>query len=190
MAIRRSSPIWTVLVLPVIASLIFVVSDSSFAQERKKIAPWLSKGDNTKISGQQAFQIPNMDGHVMRIAEFRRTWPDGGGPVIEGQKVAEEITHGFVDLIAGNGHGFGYSTWRFDNGDLMFGEFQNAIQTVVNSDRTRKTTFVGTYVTTGGTGRLKGIKGLGRFSGTAELDAEGKTTRNEVNGGGEYWFEK
>jgi len=72
----------------------------------------------------------------------------------------------------------------------MFGEFQNTIQTVVNVDRSRKTTFMGTYVTTGGTGGLKGIKGLGRFAGVGELDAEGKAIRNEYAGEGEYWFEK
>jgi hypothetical protein len=70
----------------------------------------------------------------MRITEYRRSWPDGGGPVVEGHKVVEEIARGFSDMIAGNGHGSGYSTWRFENGDLMFGQFQNSIQTVVNPD--------------------------------------------------------
>jgi hypothetical protein len=104
--------------------------------------------------------------------------------------VAEETARGVSDLIAGNGLSRGYSVWRFENGDQSFGEWQNSVQTVVNPDRGRKTTFVGTYVTTGGTGRLKGIKGLGRYSGLVELNAEGKATRNEYSAEGEYWFEK
>ena len=135
--------------------------DSTFGQEKKKIS-WSTKPENTKISVQQALEIPDIAGHIIRITEFRRTWPDGGAPTVEGQKVVEEISRAFADIIAGNGHGSGYSVWRFENGDLMFGEFQNAIQTVMNPERSRKTSFMGTYVTTGGTGRFKGIKGLGR----------------------------
>src|SRR5207249_10390904 len=37
------------------------------------------------------------------------------------------------------------------------------------------------YITTGGTGKLRGIKGLGRYTGLLELTAEGKATRNEVS---------
>jgi hypothetical protein len=43
---------------------------------------------------------------------------------------------------------------------------------------------------TGGTGKLKGIKGVGRFSGLAELNPEGKVGRTEYSAEGEYWFEK
>jgi hypothetical protein len=49
---------------------------------------------------------------------------------------------------------------------------------------------MGTYVTTGGTGRLKGIKGLGRYAGVGELDSDGKPIRNTYSAEGEYWFEK
>jgi hypothetical protein len=65
-----------------------------------------------------------------------------------------------------------------------------SFQTVVNPDQSKKTTFAGTYVMTGGTGKLKGIKGVGRFSGLAELNPDGKATRVESSGEGEYWFEK
>lgn len=109
---------------------------------------------------------------------------------MEGQKVVEEISSAFVDLIAGNGRGFGYTRWGFESGDQTFSEYQNAIQTVVNPDGSRKTTFVGTYLVTGGTGKLKGVRGLGRFAGVGEIDAQGKAIRNEYSAEGEYWFEK
>ena len=60
----------------------------------------------------------------------------------------------------------------------------------MNPDRSRKTTFVGTYVTTGGTGKLKGLKGVGRYLGLTEFNVEGKATRNEYSAEGEYWFDK
>jgi hypothetical protein len=172
----RANRVFTVITLALVGAFIIVTSYSSFAQEKK--ISWATKPENTKISVQQALEIPDIAGHIIRITEARRTWPDGGAPTVEGQKVVEEIARGRSDSIAGNGRGSGYSQWRFESGDLMFSEWQNTIQTVVNPDRTRKTTFVGTYVTTGGTGRLKGVKGLGRYAGVAELDAEGKAIRN------------
>src|SRR2546428_11539181 len=75
--------------------------DSTFGQEKKKIS-WSTKPENTKISVQQALEIPDIAGHIIRIHEFRRTWPDGGAPTVEGQKVVEEISRAFADIIAGN----------------------------------------------------------------------------------------
>jgi hypothetical protein len=102
----------------------------------------------------------------------------------------EEIARGMADSVAGNGRAWGYSFWRYENGDMSFSEWQNTNQAVVNPDRSRKATFVGTYVMTGGTGKLRGIKGFGRYSGVSEFAPDGKATRNEYSGEGEYWIEK
>lgn len=122
---RRRNSVSTVLNLALVTGVLVVATDSGLAQEKKKVS-WSTKPENTKITVQQALEIPDTAGHVMRITEYRRTWPDGGGPVVEGHKVVEEIARVFSDMIAGNGHGSGYSTWRFENGDLMFGQFQNS----------------------------------------------------------------
>ena len=71
----------------------------------------------------------------------------------------------------------------------MFQEYSNTVQAVVSPDQSKKVTFVGTYVMTGGTGKLKGIKGVGRFSGRAESNPDGKATRAEYSAEGEYWFD-
>jgi hypothetical protein len=189
MATVGGNRVFTVVAPALVGAFILVAFHSSFAQEKKKIS-WSAKAENTKVTVQQALEIPDIPGHIIRLTEFRRTWPDGGAPTVEGLKVVEDISRGFSDSIAGNGRGSGYSQWRFENGDLLFAEFQNTLQTVANPDRSRKTTFTGTYVTTGGTGRLRGIKGLGRYAGVAEFDAEGKVIRNEYSAEGEYWFEK
>ena len=79
--------------------------------------------------------------------------------------------------------------WRFENGDQAFQQYEDSVQSVVNPDQSKKVTFVGTYVMTGGTGKLKGLKGVGRFSGFADFNAEGKATRTAYSAEGEYWFE-
>src|SRR5207302_1158191 len=83
--------------------------------------------------------------------------------------VIEERGRVIADYVAGNGAGRGYSVWRFENGDQSFNQFQFTLQSVVNPDRSRKWTVVGTYVMTEGTGRMKGIKGHGRYSGRGEF---------------------
>jgi hypothetical protein len=88
------------------------------------------------------------------------------------------------------GRASGYSQWRFESGDLMFSETHTTLKAVVNPDGTRKNTFAGTYLTRGGTGRLKGVKGLGRYAGVQEVDAQGKPIRSAYSAEGEYWFEK
>jgi hypothetical protein len=55
----------------------------------------------------------------------------------------------------------------------------------VNADRSRKTTFMGTYVTTGGTGRLKGIKGS---AGPLESENTEGSRFEHIFGRGEYRF--
>lgn len=183
---RSIRPLTAICMLGIITALVLFLADSGLSQARKKLA-WSAKAENTKFIGHPILEIPDVPGHAIRSFEIRRTYPDNP-PIIEGLKVVEEVNRGVNDLIQGNGRAWGYSFWRMENGDLMFLEFQNATQAVVNPDRSRKQTFVGTYVTTGGTGKLRNIKGFGRYTGVAEVTAEGQVTRNEYNAEGEYWI--
>jgi hypothetical protein len=172
-----------------VAAVVLLIFDQGFGQDKHKVS-WIVKAENSKLTVRQNLEHPDLPGHTLGVVEFRRTWPDGGGPVVQGQKVIEEIARGFYDAVAGNGDGSGYSVWSFENGDLMFGQWRNTLQSVISADRSRKTTYVGTYLTTGGTGKFKRIKGVGRYSGLGEFDSEGKPTRNEYSAEGEYWSEK
>jgi hypothetical protein len=158
------------------------------AQEKQKLS-WSARPENTKYPVQHQLEVPDVPGHVMRMFEIQRTFPEAP-PTVEGLEVVEEVARGISDYIAGTGRAWGYSFWRLENGDLMFSEWQNTTQTVVNPDGSRRSTFLGTYSTTGGTGKLRGIKGLGRYSGLVEFTAAGMATRNELSAEGEYWFEK
>ena len=57
-----------------------------------------------------------------------------------GLKVVEEVARGVSDGIVDNGLSRGYSSWRFENGDMIFSEWQNINQTVVQTDKSRKST--------------------------------------------------
>jgi len=189
MRVIRGNQIPTVMALALIVGMVLLASDGSLAQEKKKVS-WSVKPENSKSTFRQRFEIPDIPGHAIVMEEYRRTWPNGGAPVVEGRKVVEEIAWGMADGVAGNGLQRGYRVWRFENGDQSSAEWSLAFQSVINPDRSRKVTFVGTYVETGGTGTLKGIKGVGRFSGVTDFNPELKPTRNEYSAEGEYWFEK
>src|SRR5206468_1137268 len=78
---------------------------------------WSAKAENAKYTFQHTFEIPDTSGHVLRLFELRSTWPDGGAPTIQGEKVAEAISRATSDNVAGNGLVRGYTIWRFENGD-------------------------------------------------------------------------
>src|SRR2546426_8624881 len=136
MATVRGSRFVTVLAVA-LGGFIVLASGTSFAQEKHKIS-WSAKPENTKTTFRHRLEIPDMLGHAIVMFEIRRTWPDGGGPVVEGRKVVESIAWGMGDGVAGNGLNRGYSVWRFENGDQSFGEFHDTTQSVVNPDRSRR----------------------------------------------------
>ena len=173
---------------PLVGGLVLLAPAQSLAQEKYKIS-YSTKAENTKYTFQHGLEIPDIPGHILRMVEIRVTWPDGGAPTIQGEKVVEAISRGMSDLIAGNGLAHGYTMWRFENSDQAFQQYEDSVQSVVNPDQSKKVTFVGTYVMTGGTGKLKGIKGVGRFSGRADFNPDGKATRSEYSAEGEYWFD-
>jgi hypothetical protein len=178
----------TVFALSLVGGLVLLAPGQSWTQEKHKLS-WSARPENTKFTFQHTLEILDVPGHAIRMFEIRRTWPENP-PTIEGLKVVEEIARGTTDSVAGNGRSWGYSSWRYENGDLSFGEWQNINQAVTNPDGSRKATFVGTYLTTGGTGKLRGLKGFGRYTGLVEFAPDGKVTRNEYSAEGEYWVEK
>src|SRR3989442_8663024 len=112
MATVRGSRFVTVLAVAV-GGFIVLASGTSFGQEKHKIS-WSAKPENTKTAFRHRLEIPDILGHAIGMFEIRRTWPDGGGPVVEGRKVVESIGWGTFDGVAGNGLDRGYSVWRFE----------------------------------------------------------------------------
>src|SRR2546428_2936482 len=88
MATVRGSRFVTVLAVA-LGGFIVLPSDTSFGQEKHKIS-WSAKPENTKTTFRHRLEIPDILGHAIGMFEIRRTWPDGGGPVVEGR--SEEHT--------------------------------------------------------------------------------------------------
>jgi hypothetical protein len=176
------------LVLALAGALVLSLPGVSAGQEKHKIS-WASRPENTKVTVNHALEIPDAPRHVVRMLEIRRTFPENP-PIVSGLKLVEDVAWGVYDTIAGNGRGSGYFSWRLENGDQVLGDWQDTVQTVFNPDGSRKATFVGIARWTGGTGKIRGIKGIARYSGFSEFSAAGALTRNEVSADAEYSIEK
>lgn len=176
------------LILAVAGALVLICPDVSVGQEKHKVT-WSSRPENTKFTVNHALEIPDAPRHIVRMLEIRRTFPENP-PVVNGLKLVEDVAWGVYDTIAGNGRGSGYFSWRLENGDQVLGEWQDTLQTVFNPGGSRKSTFAGVARWTGGTGTVRGIKGIARYSGFSEVSAAGVITRNGVSAEADYSIEK
>jgi hypothetical protein len=96
---------------------------------------------------------------------------------------AEHITYEQHDSVAGTGTHRGYFINFLKNGDTEYGTYEGTFKTTFKEDGSwETTTWEGTYKVTGGTGKLKNIKGSGTYRGQAT--AEGAST--EFEGEEEY----
>ena len=73
-----------------------------------------------------------------------------------------------------------------ESGDKIFSRFETLVQTVVESDGSRKATYTTVTTLTGGTGKFSTIRGTLRGVGTTDF----KSGLSGVKTEGEYWFEK
>jgi hypothetical protein len=102
--------------------------------------------------------------------------------MINGVKLKEMWTRGLSDYIDGNGPNTGHNVFVLENGD----KFYARTTTLAQSPGSGKLTTAGAGPITGGTGKLAGIQGMIRTSGTAEPKAGVVETQYEI----EYWFAK
>ena len=109
------------------------------------------------------------------------SYPDDP-PVINGSKLTEWWARGIADIVGGNGRATEYEMFVVDNGDKFFAR----TTTLAQSPGSGKLTTGGAGPITGGTGKLAGIQGMVRTSGTAEPKAGVVETQYEI----EYWLEK
>ena len=136
----------------------------------------------TKISGtaqcgkpdaQQKVDVPDHPGHAISMSQAKCTWSK---PMeVAGLKSKEGVTTDMNDIRSDTAHGHGYYVDTMENGDKAFVSFQG---TASMKDNTSE----GKWNYTGGTGKLKGIKGQGTYKGkgaqdgTVTFDVEGEYT--------------
>jgi hypothetical protein len=136
----------------------------------------------TKISGtvqcgkpdeEHSLDVGDRPNHSLMISKGKCTWTK---PMkIAGTQTKEDDGTNFDELDGDRTRGHGYVVGTMDNGDKMY----VSIQSSGTMKDGKMQGSHGTFALTGGTGKLKGVKGKGTFKGTA---AEDGTTSYDVVG--------
>jgi hypothetical protein len=153
---------------------------SAFAQQKQHVS-YKSLAENTKYTQQNVIDVGDVPGHQVRIYEIRRTFPTNP-PVINGLKLAEQWTRGTSDYIDNNGTSTTYGVYVMENGDKFF----TRSSLVAQSPAPGKLSNLVIGTVTGATGKLAGMQGLVRSTGSAEPKAGVNENQTEID----YWFEK
>jgi len=153
-------------------------TDSAVAQQKQRMT-YKVTAENTKYTQQQFLDVGDVPGHQVRSFEIYRTFPTNA-PVISGIKVKEQWTRGVSDYIDNNGTANNYNVYVLENGDKFFAHTTVLAQNAGPGKLSNVT--VGQI--TGGTGKLTGIQGIIRTTGTAEPKSGLNETQTEI----EYWI--
>ena len=174
--------VWLVIVAT--AALALLAISDGWAQEKCKRSG-TSVAQDSKFTQQHVIDVGDVPGHPVRILEVHRT-PSNAKPNCEGLKVVELWNRGYSDYINTNGRAWGYRIVLLEGGEKIFGQWSGTTHSTLNADGSKKNTFTGTYVLTGGTGRYRGIQGTGRELFTFDP----ATGFNESQWEEEYWIEQ
>jgi hypothetical protein len=164
-----------------ITALGLALSLTGAIAQQKQHALINAPAENSKYTQQQVVEVGDIPGHQVRVFEIHRTFPTNP-PVINGLKLTETWTRGISDYIDNTGTSTNYTAYVFENGDKFFTRVGLVAQSVGPGKFTNST--AGTI--TGGTGKLLGIRGIVRSSGTAEPKAGVNENQTDI----EYWIEK
>jgi hypothetical protein len=141
---------------------------SSLAQTRVSGATKCPKSDTT-----YTVEIGDQAGHVLILEKGSCTWST---PLeMAGLKSTGYTGADSVDVTGAQGQSRGYVTITMDNGDKAYVRWQAG----GTATKEGSVTGEGTWSYTGGTGKLKGLKGKGTFKfstapdGTSEAQIEG-----------------
>jgi hypothetical protein len=142
----------------------------------------------TKISGtvqcgkadeEHKLEVGDPPHHSLMISKGKCTWTR---PMeIAGTRTKEDVGTAFDEISGDKSHGHGYVVGTLVNGDTMYVRTQGSA-TLKNGLMENAE---GTWTFTGGTGKLKGIKGKGTYKGKGAPDG---STAYEVEG--EYQLAK
>lgn len=163
---------------------VFAAGSPGYAQEKQRTT-WKVAEANSTYTQRLNIEVGDVPGHVIRIYEIRRTFSDPA-PEFGGVKATELWDRGQANYVDLNGPSWGYSVFLMSNGDKVFAKFNGAVKTAVDASGKKQTTYSGTTVLTGGTGKFKGIRGV--FHEIDHVDIAAGIS--ETRGDGEYWFEK
>jgi hypothetical protein len=167
-------------VMAFLGGAVALPASDALAQQKQQVS-FKTPAANTKYIQQTSIDVGDVTGHQVRVFELHRTYPSDA-PVINGLKLTEMWTRGVTDLIDGTGSSVNYSVYMLENGDKFFSRTALVAQSLGSGKFT--TTSAGTI--TGGTGKLAGIQGTLRTTGTAQPTAGVNENQTDI----EYWFQK
>jgi hypothetical protein len=146
----------------------------AFAQQTQTVS-YKVGAENSKYTQQQFLDVGDIAGHQVRSFEIYRTFPTNA-PVINGMKMKEQWTRGISDYVDNNGTATTYNVYVLENGDKFF----TRGTVLARSAGPGKLSNVTVAYITGGTGKLAGIQGIVRTTGTAEPRAGVNETQVEI----------
>ena len=150
-------------------------SGDAAAQQTPQKVSYKVGAENSKFTQQQFLDVGDVPGHQVRSFEIHRTFPSDA-PVINGIKLKEIWTRGISDYTNNTGANTNYSEYVLENGDKFYTRSTTIAQgagggKLINSS-------AGTII--GGTGKLSGIRGIIKASGSADPKAGISETQNEI----------
>jgi hypothetical protein len=148
---------------------------NAIAQQIQHVS-YKTSAENTKYTQQHIIDVGDVPGHQVRIFEIHRTYPSNA-PVINGMKLVEQWTRAMSDFTDNNGPATNYAIYVLENGDKFFVRAALVSQSTGGGKLSNLT--AGTI--TGGTGKLAGIHGSVRTSGTAEPKAGINETTTDID---------
>ena len=173
----------TVIILTTVAlsCLAVALAAGDAAAQQKQHVSFKVPAENAKYQQVHYIDIGDVPGHQVRVFEIYRAFPSNA-PLINGVKLKEMWNRGLSDYTDGSGPNNGYTVFVLESGDKFFAR----TTTLAQSTGAGKLTTAGAGPITGGSGKLAGIQGIIRTSGTAEPKAGIVETQYEI----EYWLEK
>jgi hypothetical protein len=153
---------------------IAVLAGGASAQQAQHVS-YKVGAENSKYTQQQFLDVGDVAAHQVRSFEIYRTFP-ANAPVINGVKMKEQWTRGISDYVDNNGTATTYSVYVLENGDKFF----TRGTTLARSAGPGKLTNMTVSYISGGTGKLAGIQGFVRTTGSAEPKAGVNETQVEI----------
>jgi hypothetical protein len=145
----------------IIPTLVVVLSAATSVLAQTKISGTVQCG---KPDEQHALEIGDRPNHSLMIAKGKCTWTR---PMeIAGTQTKEDIGTGFDEISGTKSRGNGYVIGTWTNGDKSYVRTQSSATLKDGTIESAE----GTWSFTGGTGKLKGIKGKGTYKGKGASD--------------------
>ena len=166
---------FTLTTMALLSFAVALPTGDALAQQTPQKVSYKVSAENSKFTQQQFLDVGDVPGHQVRSFEIHRTFPTDA-PIINGVKVKEMWTRGISDYTNNTGANTNYSEYVLENGDKFYTRSTTIAQgagggKLINSS-------AGTII--GGTGKLSGIRGIVKSSGSADPKAGFNDTNAEI----------